>query len=164
MKSRELVLPDTIASPQDLLQSIIEVKAYAKWYAHDSIRRRVSKKKGADAPDISASARQIITSWDNISPLSTRSFTDLITTLESYIKNTETVTITLAAPVTSSIKTTLTGWCRKNISSHVFVSFQFNSTLLGGLVVRYGSRVFDWSFKRQLLASSTQFPEVLRRV
>jgi hypothetical protein len=164
VKAKELVLPDTIASPQDLLQSMIDVKAYAKWYAHDSIRRRVSKKKGAEAPEISASARQIISSWDDISPLSTRSFTDLITTLESYIKNTETITITLAAPVTASVKATLVGWCRKNISSHVFVSFQFNSTLLGGLVVRYGSRVFDWSFKRQLLAASANFPEVLRRV
>lgn len=164
MKAKQLSLPDTIASPQDLMQVTLEVKAYSKWYAHEAIRQRVSKKKGAPAPDMSVSARQIINDWNEINPLSTRSFALLITTLESYTKNTETVTITLAAPVTGNIKTTLTAWCRKNISPQIFVSFQFNSTLLGGMVVRHGSRVFDWSFKRQLLASSANFPEVLRRV
>lgn len=164
MKAKQLSLPDTIASPQDLMQMTLEVKTYAKWYAHESIRQRVSKKKGAPAPDISTSARKVINDWNEMTPLSTRSLAALITTLESFARNTETVTITLAAPVTGSIKTTLVAWCRKNISPSIFVSFQFNSTLLGGMVVRHGSRVFDWSFKRQLLASSATFPEVLRRV
>ncbi|MFY9228146.1 MAG: F0F1 ATP synthase subunit delta [Candidatus Microsaccharimonas sp.] len=164
MKAKQLSLPETIASPQDLMQMSMEIKAYAKWYAHESILRRVSSKKGADAPNLSPAARQVINDWSEISPLSTKSLATLITTLESYSRNTDTITITLAAPVTNSIKTTLVAWCRKNVSPSVFVSFQFNSTLLGGMVVRHGSRVFDWSFKRQLLASSGAFPEVLRRV
>lgn len=164
MKAKQLSLPETIASPQDLMQMSMEVKAYAKWYAHESILRRVSSKKGTDAPDLSTAARQVISDWSEITPLSTKSLATLITTLESYSRNTDTITITLAAPVTNSIKTTLVAWCRKNVSPSVFVSFQFNSTLLGGMVVRHGSRVFDWSFKRQLLASSGTFPEVLRRV
>ncbi|MEO6109600.1 MAG: F0F1 ATP synthase subunit delta [Candidatus Saccharimonadales bacterium] len=164
MKTRELSLPDMIASTQDLMQVTLEVKDYAKWYAHDSILKRVSSKKGTPAPSLSPSARQIISDWDTISPLSTRSFSALIVTLETFSKNTDTVTITLAAPVTSSLKTTLVAWCRKNISPQIFVSFQFNSTLLGGLVIRHGSRVFDWSFKRELMAHAANFPGVLRRV
>jgi ATP synthase delta (OSCP) subunit len=164
MKTKRLSLPDTIASPQDLMQVMLEVKQYAKWYAHESIRQRVSKKKGAPAPSLSASARQVITDWNEITELSTRSFSTLITTLESYARHTETITITLAAPAPPSVKQPLVAWCRHNISPQIFVSFQFNSTLLGGMVVRHGSRVFDWSFKRQLLAASATFPEVLRRV
>lgn len=164
MKAKELSLPDSIASPQDLMQTTIEVKEYAKWYAHDSILKRVSSKKGTSAPTLSASARQIISDWDTISPLSTRSFSTLVSTLEGFARNTDTVTITLAAPVTNSLKSELVAWCRKNIAPQVFVSFQFNSTLLGGLVIRHGSRVFDWSFKRQLMANAAQFPGVLRRV
>ncbi len=164
MKAKELSLPETIASLQDLMQMSIEIREYAKWYAHESILRRVSSKKGSVAPTLSPAARQVINDWSEIAALSTKSLATLITTLESYARNTDTITITLAAPVTNPIKTTLVAWCRKNVSPSVFVSFQFNSTLLGGMVVRHGSRVFDWSFKRQLLASSGAFPEVLRRV
>ncbi|MBC7564880.1 F0F1 ATP synthase subunit delta [Candidatus Saccharibacteria bacterium] len=164
MKTKQLSLPNTIASPQDLLQVTLEVKLYAKWYAHETIRQRVSKKKGAPAPSLSPSARQVITDWNEITELSTRSFSTLITTLEIYARQTETITITLAAPAPASVKQPLIAWCRQNISPQIFVSFQFNSTLLGGMVVRHGSRVFDWSFKRQLLAASSSFPEVLRRV
>lgn len=164
MKAKQLGLPETIASPQDLMQMSMEVKAYAKWYAHESILRRVSSKKGSDAPALSPAARQVINDWSEMTPLSTKSLANLVSTLDTYGRNTDTITITLAAPVTNPIKTTLVAWCRKNVSPSVFVSFQFNSTLLGGMVVRHGSRVFDWSFKRQLLASSGAFPEVLRRV
>ena len=89
---------------------------------------------------------------------------ELIATLEVYRKTATTVTITLAAPATSEIKKTLVNWCRHNISADILVSFQFNATILGGMVVRHGSRVFDWSFKRQILAARANFPEVLRRV
>ena len=164
MKTRQFVLPDMVASPQDLLVVILEVRSYAKWYAHEAIMQRISKKRGATQPVLSASAQKIILDWNDISAISTRSLSVLIATLESYAKNTDTITITLAAPATNTIKLPLVAWCRQNISPGVFVSFQFNSTLLGGMVVRYGSRVFDWSFRRQILASSAQFPKVLRRV
>ncbi len=164
MKTKKLILPDTVASPQDLLIATREVQSYAKWYSHEIIRQRVSKKSGTPQPVLSESARKIIYDWNEISAISNRSLMALIATLESYAKNTNTITITLAAPATNPIKLTLVTWCRENISPGVFVSFKFNSTLLGGMVVRSGSRVFDWSFKRQLLAASANFPEVLRRV
>ena len=53
--------------------------------------------------------------------------------------------------------------CRP-VAPDVLVNFQFNATILGGMVVRYGSHVYDWSFRRQILAKRDTFPEVLRRV
>ena len=162
--NQELVLPDMIASPQDLMQLMTEVKLYATWYAHESIHQRVVQKKGSGAPTISPSAQTVISDWDALSPVSTKGFTELTTILESYAKNTEVITITLAAPVTQTVKSSLVAWCRNNISAHIFVSFRYNSTILGGMVVRHGSRIFDWSFKRQIIAASENFVEVLRRV
>ena len=162
--NQELVLPDMIASPQDLMQLILEVKLYANWYAHESIHQRVVEKKGEVAPAISPSTQKVISDWDSLSPVSTKGFSELIETLESYAKNAEVMTITLAAPVTQTVKASLVGWCRKNVSAHIFVSFRFNSTILGGMVVRHGSRIFDWSFKRQIIAASENFVKVLRRV
>lgn len=164
MKAKQLILPDTVASPQDLLMVILEVRHYAKWYGHEAILQRISKKPGAPQPILSANARKIILDWNEIMEISNRSLSRLIVTLESYAKNTDTMTITLAAPAPSQMRQSIVRWCRQNISPAIFVSFQFNSILLGGMVVRYGSHIYDWSFRCQILTARANFPEVLRRV
>jgi hypothetical protein len=161
----KLKLPDTIASEQDIAVLAAEIKSYAKWYAHEAIKRRVSGTSSSkNEPDLSPAAREVLRALDQASGLGRQSFEQLIKMLESYAKSSPTVLITLAAPATAPVKTKLIGWCRQNIADNVLVSFKYNSTILGGLVVRYKSRVFDWSFRRQILESAHNFPEVLRRV
>ena len=81
MKAKQLTLPDTIASPQDLLVVILEVRSYAKWYAHEEIMQRVSQKQGSPQPLLSASAQKIVLDWNDISAISGRSLGVLIATL-----------------------------------------------------------------------------------
>lgn len=158
-------LPDSILSLQDLTSVQLELQEYARWFAHESMKQRVSAKHSASAgPTLTPAATELLNQWQSKKPLDRAQLDDLLATLESYKKTATTVSITLAAPPTSDIKKTLVSWCRHNISPNILVSFQFNATILGGMVIRYGSRVFDWSFKRQLLAARNTFPEVLRRV
>ncbi|HET8709361.1 MAG TPA: F0F1 ATP synthase subunit delta, partial [Candidatus Saccharimonadales bacterium] len=84
--------------------------------------------------------------------------------LEDYARTAPHLTITLAAPAPASLKQTLTAWCRQNLAPNMLVTFEFNSSLCGGMVVRYGSRMFDWSFRRQIMENKQKFPEVLRNV
>lgn len=161
----KLKLPKTVASPQDLSALILEIKEYAKWYAHESIKMRVNATKSSqNAPVLSAGASELIRTWFGNKEPNRLGFDGLVKTLEQYAKNSQLVTITLAAPAPNSLKATLVEWFRNNVSPDVLVSFQINSTLLGGMVVRLGSRVFDWSFRRQILDAKANFPEVLRRV
>ena len=37
-------LPDTICTPQDLTELLVEVREYAKWYEHESVKRRSGTK------------------------------------------------------------------------------------------------------------------------
>lgn len=164
MKANTVRLPDTVTSIQDLLGLILEVQEYTKWFSHNAILERVHSKKKSQPIAISPAATQIIQDWDKIQPLDTRSLDALIDTLNLYKKTAPTITITLAAPATNDIKTTLIGWCRKNIAPNVMVAFGFNATILGGMVVHAGSHIFDWSFRRNILAAREKFPEVLRRV
>lgn len=158
-------LPDTISSPQDLTGLLLELHEYSRWFAHDAMKKRVTAKHAkSDEPTLTKAASILLREWSNGKPLTHASIEDLIKTLEQYRKSANTMTITLAAPPTNDIKQTLVAWCRENIAPDILVSFQFNSTLLGGMVIRYGSRVFDWSFRRQILAARHNFPEVLRRV
>lgn len=158
-------LPENVASPQDLTILIAEIKEYAKWFAHESIKKRLHASTSASkSPALSLGARSLIKDWTSSRSVSSDSLDSLVVELKRYSEQASTLSITLAAPATEDIRRRLIGWCRDNIAPDVFVSFTFNSTILGGIVVHYGSRVFDWSFRRQILASRLKFPEVLRRV
>ncbi len=160
----KLKLPDGVSSPGDLADLIQETQTYVRWFVHESIKKRVVTKYSADTPLKSPYVAELLRDWHGGKQPTRQSLDDLLATLKTYQNTAPNLTITLAAPPTSGIKTTLVGWCRSNIAPHVLVSFQFNSALLGGMIVRSGSRVFDWSFRRQLLANREKFPEVLRRV
>ena len=159
-------LPETIASSQDLASVTAEIKSYATWYMHESIKLRVAKKKNAtlkNEPVLSKGAADLIREAAK-GGLDRQSLDQLNRNLETATKTATTITFTLAAPVTSSVKEQLVAWCRKNIGDTVLITFQHNSTILGGAVLRYKSRVFDWSFRRAITDNASKFPEVLRRV
>lgn len=160
----KLKLPNSLSSPQDLKTVTLEVREYARWFAQASVKKRLKAGKAPDPPDISPAANALIRDWHGDKPLNREGLDQLIDTLEEHARSAPQMHITLAAPPANRLKETLIGWCRENIAPDVLVTFDFNSTLLGGLVVRYGSRIFDWSFHRQIMTARERFPEVLRRV
>jgi len=160
----KLKLPGSIASSQDLTALLIEIREYSHWFAHESIKKRVDAKHSSATPTMSTGAMELLRDWKIKHQISQQSLDELVKTLEDYCKTAPSLTITLAMSPTSSLKTALVTWCRENIAPDVLVAFRFNATILGGLVVHFGSHVFDWSFRRQILANREFFPEVLRRV
>lgn len=160
----KLSLPNSVSSLQDLSTLTLEMHAYATWWSHNAIKQRVGAKKGTPPPALSPAGLELIRSVSGSKLLTQATLDSILKELEEFKRTAPTLTITLSAPAPASVKATLVEWCRKNIDSRMLVNFQFNSTILGGMVIHYGSRVFDWSFRRQILASRQQFPEVLRRV
>lgn len=160
----KLSLPNSIGSQQDVTALLREIKEYARWFAHEAIKKRINVRHTSLPPTTTPGAAQLIHEWGSKEPLTTHRLDELIHELESYGDTARIITITLPAPPTNDIKATLVGWCRTNIAPDTLVAFQFNATILGGMVVRFGSHVYDWSFRRQILAARQNFPEVLRRV
>lgn len=160
----KLKLPDSVSSVQDVTALILEVREYTRWFSHATIMKKMNNKNISKPPTLSASSNEMLRNWSDGKSLTRQNLDELIANLERFKHSSETMTIVLAAPATSDIKKQLVSWCRQNVSDNILVSFQFNATLLGGMVVRYGSRIFDWSFKRKILANRGHFPEVLRNV
>jgi F0F1-type ATP synthase delta subunit len=162
----KLQLPNDVLTPQDLKGVIAEVREYARWASHAAVKQRVAGKAvaGAQPPALSPAASSLIEAAAGGKPLTQPALEQLIASLEDFESKAPSVSITLAGPPSNGLKKSLATWCRQNIGPNVLVNFSFNSTLLGGLVIRYGSRIFDWSFRRQILANRQKFPEVLRRV
>jgi hypothetical protein len=160
----KLQLPDTVASSQDITALELEVREYARWFTHESIKHRTHASHKSDEPALSPACKELLTTQGGKKGFDRAALDNLVKELEHYNRTAPTITLTLAAPVTGTIKTSLVKWCRTNIAPDTLVNFQFNATILGGMVVRYGSHVYDWSFRRQILANRDKFPEVLRRV
>jgi len=157
-------LQNSVASPQDLKEAILGVRRYARWFAQAALKQRVSGGQPEPQPMVAPAAAQIINQWAGQKPLSSASLDELITDMEAFATSAPRMVITLAAPAPGDLKRQLVDWCRRNVAPDVLVDFRFNSSLLGGLVVSYGSHVYDWSFRRQILAAKDKFPEALRHV
>jgi F0F1-type ATP synthase delta subunit len=160
----KLKLDESVSSRQDLRAVILELRHYASHLAHNAIKKQVSGHSKADNPQLSPSAQGLLEQCLGDNHLTKTALDKAIADLEAFEKSAKQIMITLADAPSQGIKKTLTAWCRTNLESNLLVSFQFNSTLLGGLVVNYGSHIFDWSFRRQILAERRKFPEVLRHV
>jgi hypothetical protein len=159
-----LKIPDSITSPQELSVLTMNIRSYADWFQHESIKMQVNNGHVPEAPGMDAASVELIHTWANGQQLDIPSIDRLINALEDFKNTAPILTITLAAPPTGETKAKLIKWCRENIDPQALISFKFNATLLGGMVIRFGSRVFDWSFKRQILADRYKFPEFLRNV
>jgi F0F1-type ATP synthase delta subunit len=156
----KLNLPSSISSQQDLGGLVLELREYSRWINHQNILKKVSSKSSEEPPVMSPALKDLLS--DN--KKESENIEELINTLDKFKDDASTITVTLAAPATKDIKRTLNDWLRKNIASNILVNYQFNATLLGGMVIRVGSHIFDWSFRRQILANRDKFPEVLRNV
>lgn len=167
-------LDDSVCSPQDLKAVINEIREYSRWYSHNAIMQRMhvttSTKPAASAKHSKAPAEQPILTpaalalIDSHAVANQKDLDALITSLQTYEAKAKRISITLAAPPTAGLKRNLVAWCRQNIASDVLVTFSFNATLLGGMVVRSGSHIFDWSFRRQILAGKDTFPQHLHKI
>jgi hypothetical protein len=160
----KLQLPNSISSSQDLNSMRLELREYAKWFSHNEIKKRVGAHNPSEQPELSPAARDTLQAWKAENPITSHSLDELQHALEQLEKSAPHVTLTLAAPATGDLRKNLIDWCRHNIAPNVMVDFRFNSTLLGGMVVRYGSHIFDWSFRRQIMTSLDKFPGILRNV
>ena len=159
-----LKLDDTVSSPQDIKALVLEIHEYAHWFTHNYVKLRVHARNTSPEPEISPAAKSQIRTWNAGTETTTKSLDQLIATLEDYANTAPVLTVTLAAVPSAGLKKQLVSWCRNNLTPNVLINFQFNATILGGMVVRSGSHVYDWSFRRTVLAERERFPEVLRRV
>lgn len=160
----KLKLPDSIASIQDLHSLIDEIKEYLKWVSHEETKKQFGAKKISEQPQLSSSTSQLLRVYGTTKSLTSNSVQGLIKELDDFAKNSTSINIILATPAPASVKAKLVSWCRKNIASDVLVNFQFNSSILGGMVVRFGSRIFDWSFRRKIITNRSNILKALDNV
>ena len=158
----KLTLPSTVASPQDLSDTILDIREYSKWYSHNAIKKTSSNK--SDGPNISSTAKELLRQYAQDHDLNSSGISNLISELEDFKSSAPVISVTLATAPTGDLKRDIVEWSRSNLNPNTLVKFQFNATILGGIVVKCGSRIFDWSFRSKIMDSRNKYPEILRNV
>lgn len=157
-------LPIGIVSTQDIARVEQELISFATWFQQNAIKQRMHLTKGTAMPGLSAEAIELLRSVSVDNNITQQQLDNLRQAIASLRQKSQTITITLAAPAPSQLKQQIVSWCRQEIHAQSLIDFRFNSTLLGGMVVRFGSHVYDWSWRRTLLAHKNDFTAELRRV
>ena len=70
----------------------------------------------------------------------------------------------LAALPNRAQRESLVTWFRANVSPHLLLSFVADRNLGGGVVVRTPNRVFDFTWKQQLVAGRSKLAEIIKNV
>jgi len=154
-------LPPAVYSPS-LLESVrYDIQYYLDWVHQNQIRTKVGAKP-KDEPSHSAETVLVINAWQAGRPTTIESLEALQDHLRT-LKLPE-VHIMLAALPNRAQREVLVSWFRTNVSPHLLLSFVADRNLGGGLVVRTPNRVFDYTWKAQLVAGRAKLAEILKRV
>lgn len=159
----KLKLPDNIHSTQDINQLLLELHEYMAWHGQSNVRKQVEVEL-AEPPAISALTQDVLEGWHGKKSMSAKTIEKLIFALEDLKEDAPRVSITLAAPPGRKLKTQLARWCRSNLDERALIEFGFDKSLLGGMVVRYKSHIYDWSFRRKIVENRYEFIKALRNV
>jgi len=154
-------LPSAIYSPALLESVIYDIRFYLDWRRQNVIRGKVGAKL-KDEPTHSAETVLVIEAWMDGKPPTLEALERLLAHLEKL--NLPEVHIMLAALPSRPQREVLVNWFRNNVSTGLLVSFVADRNLGGGLVVRTPNRVFDYTWKQQLIAGRTKLAEILKRV
>lgn len=154
-------LPAAVYSPQLLESVIFDIQNYLDWIRQNQIRKQVGAKP-KDEPNHSDETVLVIKAWLDGKPNTLEAIEGLLNHLREL--KLPQVHVMLAALPNRAQRLALVDWFHNNASQELLLSFVADRNLGGGIVVRTPNRVFDFSWKQELIEGRSKLAEILRRV
>jgi hypothetical protein len=154
-------LPAAVYSPQLLESVVYDIQYYLDWIRQNQIRKKVGAQP-KEEPNHSAETVLVIEAWLAGKPATLESIEALL----KYLKELELpeVHIMLAALPNHAQREVFVTWFRNNTTPHLMLSFVADRNLGGGIVVRTPNRIFDYTWKQELVAGRDKLAGIVRRV
>lgn len=147
-------LPVDIYSPDSLSATLFELSTYVS-----NLRDAGVRAKNGAKPEPPAALAHVLDLLDT-DPTNLEKLEKLSKDLEAHLLKAPVVRVTLAALPGNAMKRQITSWFRSQISSDVLLTFVARADIGGGIVVQAGSHVYDFSFKRLLVANKARLAEI----
>lgn len=161
----EFRLPEDIYSPEHLDTCLVKLQQYTAILRQKEHRSKMK----IDGPmvtedELAGNLEKLLNSAGLGKNPTSSSIETLIEALEKFRQSAAVVHITLAAMPGPGLKKQLAEWMRKNLYHNLLVSFSFNRELVGGMVVRTASHIYDFSWRARLHEHRDVIPKILRRL
>jgi hypothetical protein len=151
------VLPDNIQSPEQIEAALLDLSRLSDWLRRKTIKEgQLDEELATRAQAILAPIEQSAWTLELVDEVSKR--------LESLKSTAPLVRITLPGLPSPKLRAELVGWLRREINPNILVSFSFNRLLAGGMVIRAGSKIYDFSFSGALLKQRSRLAEMIHGV
>jgi hypothetical protein len=158
MKSEPAVhLPVDMQSPDQVSGVLVELNQYISGLRDAAARVKVGGK--ADKPELPGHLETLLKST-GVNTEDMPALEALAAHLETIIKDAPVMHITLAAPATRTLKRQLTVWFRTQVHPVSLLTFAARGDIGGGLVIRAGSHIYDYSFRAAILENKTRLMEI----
>jgi len=162
--SSSLLLPVDLYSPDQLGIVMMEIRQRVSQLQDSSVRARTSgDKEKIETAHISALLTGILRG-SGVSADDRAGLERLGKSLELLRDKAPVVHLTLAALPNRTLKRQLIEWFRKEVSPYMLVTFTVRTDIGGGVVVRAGSRIYDFSFRQQIVGNKHRIAEIFEGV
>lgn len=159
--ANQFQLPAAVYSPQLLESVVFDIQTYLDWYHQNQIRLKVGAKPKGE-PNHSDETVVTIEAWLQGKPPTLESLQALVDHLRKL--DLPEIHVMLAALPNRAQRQQLVDWFRNNATPKVLLSFVADRNLGGGIVVRTPNRVFDFTWKQELVAGRDKLAGILKRV
>lgn len=146
-----MTLPNDIYSPDQISALTMELRHYID-ARHDASRR---SDHGASAQ--LAMSAQLSSAAESVGNMTAP---QLLEELEKILKSSPVVHVITAGLAGNQLKQQITSWFRDNVHESTLLDFTERRDLGGGVIVRAGSRIYDFSFKRRILDNKHRISEI----
>lgn len=156
--SDQLHLPVDIYSPDQLSALLIELHSYRGHLRDAAVRAKASKNKAA-ALELSDTLTTLLRG-SGVDEDDSTALETLYKQLETTLKSSPVMHLTLAAPAGRLLKRQLTVWFRASIHPTALLTFAARTDIGGGVILQAGSHVYDYSFRNRVLQNKQRLMEL----
>ena len=159
---RLAALPPGIHSPEQLKACGLELDEVISWRRRQEIKERGGIANGHHPRiQLSGDLSELIGGPHALDHLGSTQLEALQGQIRSWLKQPVTH-ITFPVPPSGPTKTAFVKWFRDEISPSALVKFETNRNIVGGLIIRTPSRIFDFSFRTLLVKNKDRIPQLLK--
>jgi len=155
-------LPVDLYSVDQLSAVILELREYSSQLRDAAVREK-SGHTAKEPPHVSALLLGVL-HGAGIRQGNRAELETLVKELETLRAKANVAHVTLAALPNRTFKRQLTVWFRAEVDPAMFLTFAMRSDIGGGVIVQAGSRLYDFSFRRALLANKQRIAELFGNV
>jgi len=159
-----LELPESLHSPEQLQACGFELEVVVSWRRRQDIKKQ-SGYTGPVTPDfeLGPTIAGLLGSRDVVARMPLSALEEVQKQIHQWLAQPVTH-VTFAVTPPASTKAEIVKWFRAHIRPTALVKFHVNGNIIGGMVVRTPNKIFDFSFRKQLLQRKSLIPEILKRV